>query len=211
MTTYPATLAGLRTRIVTETNRDDLTDELADALDTVIADSITLYAAERWYWDEARSTSLCTIGNEYIDRPAGARLVDVPFLLIGGVRFDLTKQSMPYIEGLYTTPLSGQPTSYCEFGDQLRLWPTPNQAYTIIWLTVSDATALDYSDASSSNAWTAQGAPLISARARMFLFQDYFRDDMGYARAERAEKQWYDRLKGETNRRLGTGRIRPSA
>lgn len=205
-----ADLAALRTRIIDETNRDDLEDELASALDRVIADSIELYAAERWYWDEDRTTSACTIDNEYIARPTGTRIVDRPFLLIGGVRYRMLKRSMAEIEGLYTTPLTGQPTDFCEFGDTLRLWPTPNAAYTIIWLTIADEVGLDYDDPASENAWTNQGAPLISSRARMFLFGDYFRDDLGYARAERAEKLWYDRLKAETNRRIGTGRVRPS-
>lgn len=210
MATYPATLGGLRTRIITETNRDDLEDELADALDTVISDSIEMYAAERWWWNEERVTSTCTIGNEYISRPTGARIIDQPFLLIGGVRYDMNKRSMKWIEGMYTTPLSGQPTDYCEFGAQCRLWPTPNLAYTIAWLDVADVTALDYSDASSANAWTTNAPQLISARSRMIFFRDYFKADDDYQRASVAEKEWYDRHKAETNRRLGTGRIRPS-
>lgn len=205
-----ATLADLKTRIIQESNRDDMLDDLASALDRVIADSIEYYAAERWWWNEARSTSVCTIGNEYISRPTGTRILDVPFLVVGGVRFDLTKREMADIEGLYTTPQSGQPIEYCEFGDQLRLWPTPNAAYTVIWLAIADVTALNYAVATSSNAWTNQGAPLISARARMFFFGDYFKADDDYQRAARSESTWYARLKGESNRRLGTGRMRPS-
>lgn len=210
MATYPATLAGLRTRIITETNRDDLSDELATALDQAIQDAITYYEAERWWWDEGRTTSTCTIGNEYTNRPTGASIVDRPFLLVNNVRFRITKRSMEYIEGLYTAPISGQPTDYCEFGDQIRLWPTPNVAYTIIWLYLKDETALDYSVPTSANAWTAQGQSLIAARAEMLLWRDYFRDDASYQRASIKEQEAYDRLKGETNRRLSTGRVRPS-
>jgi hypothetical protein len=210
MATFPTTLGGLRTRIISESNRDDLEDELADALDQVIADAIEYYAAERWWWNEARATSTTTAANEYTNRPTGARIIDVPFLLIGGVRYDINKRSMEWIEGMYTTPLSGQPTDYCEFGAQVRWWPTPNDAYTIVWLDIADATALDYSSAASTNVWTVNAAPLLSARARMTLFRDYFKADADYGRAEAAERQWYGRLKGETNRRLGTGRLRPS-
>lgn len=205
-----ATLGELKTRIITETNRDDLADELASSLNTVIADAIEFYAAERWWWNEARVTSLCTPGAEYIDRPTGARIIDKPFLLIGGVRYDMTKRTMEYLEGLYTTPLNGQPTDYCEFGTQVRLWPTPNLAYTIIWLDIADVTALDYSDDTSSNAWTNYVPQLISAQVRMIFFRDYFKADLDFARASTAEKQWHDRFKGETNRRLSTGRVRPS-
>lgn len=210
MATYPSTLGGLRTRIITETNRDDLADDLATALDSVISDAIEFYAAQRWWWNEARVTSTCTIGSEYINRPTGARIIDKPFLLIGGVRYDMTKRSMEYLEGLYTTPLNGQPTDYCEFGTQCRFWPTPNLAYTIVWLDVADVTALDYSDAASTNAWTNYAPQLISARARMIFFRDYFKADLDFARASAAEKEWYGRFKGESNRRIGTGYVRPS-
>ena len=210
MALHPSTLAGLRTRIITESNRDDLSDELANALDQAIQDSITFYEAERWWWDEARTTSLCTINNEYISRPALSSIIDKPFLLVNNVRFRMTKRTMEYIEGLYTTPISGQPTDFCEFGDQLRLWPTPNVAYTIIWLYLKDEAALDYSVPTSANAWTAEGAPLIAARAKYLLMRDYFRDDAGAQRAMSQVTDAYNRLKGETNRRLGTGRLRPS-
>jgi len=205
-----ATLGDLKQRIIDETNRDDLQDELASALNRVIADAIDFYQAERWVFDENRTTSACTPDNEYIDRPAGTRIVDRPFLLIGGVRYRLIKRSNAHIEGLYTTPLKGQPTDYAEYGDSLRLWPTPNLAYTIIWLTIWDVTALDYSDDTSENSWTNEGARLIAARAKLLLFRDYFRDDAAYARAKVQMDEAYNRLKGETNRRLGTGRVRPS-
>lgn len=210
MATYPATLGGLKTRIITESNRDDLSDDLATALDTVIADSIEYYAAERWYWNETRVTSTTTASVEYTNRPTGARIIDAPFLIIGGVRYDLTKRSIEWIEGMYSSPTVSQPTDYAEYGDTVRWWPAPNSTYTIAWLDISDVTALDYSNDASSNAWTTKAAPLISARARLFLFSDYFRDDLGFARATNSEKVWYDRLKAETNRRLGTGRLRAS-
>lgn len=210
MAAYATNLGGLRTRIITETNRDDLEDELATALDTVISDAIEHYAAQRWWWSEARVTSTTTPANEYTTRPTGARIIDVPFLLIGGVRFDINKRSMEWIEGMYTTPLTGQPTDYCEFGSQVRWWPTPNTAWTIVWLDIADVTALDYATAASSNAWTVYAPQLISARARMLLFRDYFKGDADYARAEVAERDWYRRLKSESDRRIGTGFMRPS-
>lgn len=208
MAAFPTTLGGLKTRIITETNRDDLTDELASALDTVINDSIEFYATERWWWNEARVTSTTTPDNEYIDRPAAARIIDQPFLLIGGVRYDMSKRSMEWIEGMYTTPLKGQPTDYCEFGTQCRLWPMPNQAWTIIWLDIADLSALASDNA--SNYWTTACPQLISARSRMIFFRDYFKSDADYARAEVAERQWYGHFKGESNRRIGTGFVRPS-
>lgn len=205
------TLGDLKQRIIDETTRDDLADDLADALTRTIQDAIDFYATERWWFTEARVTSACTIGNEYIALPAGLRVLDRPFLVVGNVRYGLHVRSMEDIEALYTTPISGQPTDYAVFGSNLRLWPTPNLAYTMIWLDVADATALDYSDDASSNAWTLYATPLVAAKAKQILYRDYLSataSDPRFLNATIQVKEAYDHLKGETNRRLSTGRVR---
>lgn len=208
-----ATLGDLKTRIITETTRDDLADDLADSLTLVIQKAIDFYAAQPWWFNQERTTSLCTIANEYIARPTGMRLLQVPFLLIGGVRYDMTRRSMEEIEGLYTTPLTGQPTDYCEFGDNIRLWPTPNVAYTIIWLDSTDVAALDYTDDTSTNFWTNEGQDLITGRAKYTLYRDYLSTTSTDPRIALAKEQMtesYDRLKAESNRRMAKGRLQPS-
>jgi len=206
------TLGDLKSRIVDETNRDDLADDLQTALNRVIADAIDYYATERWWFTEARVTSNCTPGNQYLDLPTGLRVLDRPFLVVGNVRFDMTRRSMESVEALYTTIVSGQPTDFSVFGAQIRLWPTPDQAYQVIWLDVADAAALDYTNANSSNVWTAYAAPLIAARAKIILYRDYLsaaETDPRITLAMKQEADVYSRIKGETNRRLATGRMRP--
>jgi len=207
------TLGDLKQRIIDETNRDDLADDLVSALNRVIADAIDYYAAERWWFTEARATSSTTIGNEYLDLPANIRLLDRPFLLVNQVRYSLTKRSMEEIEQFNTVVVQGQPTDFAVFGTQIRLWPWPAQAYTVIWLETPNATALDYSNDNSSNVWTLNAAPLIAARSKILLYRDYLsasEQDPRIANAVRQEAEAYSRLKAETNRRLATGRVRPS-
>lgn len=206
-----ASLGDLKTRIITETTRDDLADDLAASLTDIIRDAIDFYAAEPWWFNQQRVTSACTIGNEYIARPAGMRILNVPFLLIGGVRYDMARRDMGYIEGLYTTPQTGQPTDYCEFVAQVRLWPTPNLAYTIIWLDSGDVAALDYADDTSSSYWTNEGQALIRARCKYVLYRDFLSatsTDPRIALAETAMTEAYDRLKAESNRRMASGKVR---
>lgn len=208
-----ATLGDLKEQIITQTTRDDLEDDLSTSLTFVIQKAIDYYAAEPWWFNQGRVTTACTIGAEYMNRPAGAQVIDRPFLVVGNVRYDLTKRSMEYIEGLYATPISGQPTDYCEFNAQIRLWPTPNLAYDIIWLDDADVTALDYDDDASSNYWTNEGAELIIGRAKKILYRDYLSAtaaDPRLINATMQEAEAYDALKARTNRRIGTGRVRPS-
>jgi len=213
MAVYATTLAGLRSRIIAETNRDDLADDLATGLDQAIADAIDFYAAEPWWFNQPRATATTTSGNEYVTKPSGARVQDRVMLLIGDVRYGMTKRSLAEIEGLYSSSSQGQPTDWCDYGTQVRLWPKPNAAYTLVWLGDSDVAALDYADDASSSYWTNQGAALICARAKVILYRDYLSAEATDPRlilAQSQEKEAYDRLKGETNRRVGTGRIRGS-
>lgn len=209
-----ATLGDLKTRIITETNRDDLGDDLASTLSGIIAKSIDQYAAERWWFNELRTTSACVSANQYATLPTGFRVLDKLFLVVGNVNYTLRPRQNLEIEALYTTPISGQPTDYAVYGSQVRFWPTPNSAYPLIWELIADVTpALDYADDTSTNAWTNQGQDLICAEAKMRLYRDVLSaqtTDPRYQLALQQREQAYSRLKGETTRRLSTGRVRAS-
>ncbi len=209
MALYPQTLDGLRSRIITETVRNDLADDLASLLDTEIASAIGYYENERWWFNESRTTGVLTIGQEYTPLPSNFIFIDSFYITVGMVRYELTPRSMEYIEDQYTVPQVGQPTDYAVFGPSARLWPTPNLAFPTIWLTVGNVTpVLDYGDGSSANFWTQQGADLIVARVKMNLYRDQFRDADGLALSTNAESAAYKTLKGDTNRRVSTGKIR---
>lgn len=208
-----ATLAELKTRVQTELNRDDLADDLADSLTLSIQQSIDYYAPQRFWFNEGRTTTTMTIGDEYTNLPSDLRFIDKVFLVVGNVRYRMIVREMTDIEALYTTPIRGQPTDYAVFGTQIRTWPTANVAYTLIWEYVKDVTALDYNDPNSSNYWTTQGYDLITARTKIYLLRDYLsamETDPRYQLALDQENSAYNRLKGETNRRLSTGRIKAS-
>lgn len=204
-----ATLSDLKTRIITETNRDDLNDELADALNLCIAQSIDFYKNQRFWFNELRSTSTLTAGSEYTAIPADFVYIDQLRIIIGGVRYEMTKNAMEEIESLYSVPLTGQPTNWAEWVYQARVWPTPNIDYTLIWLGIKNVTpALDFEDGNSTNEWLVSGYDLIDARTRFLLYRDYFRDDQGMQIAKAAETEALSNLKAWSNRLMATGRVR---
>lgn len=202
------TLGDLRARIISETNRDDLGDVLASNLDLAIQGAIAQYANERFWYNEAETTTAFVPNNQYLPLPTGQHIVDAFYVVIGNVRYKLTKRSMEYIEDQYTTPQFGQPTDYCEFLTNARVWPCPQIAYPAIWLTVSDVTPLDYTDPTSSNYWTNEAYDLTTAQAKLRLFRDQFRDADGAELSKAQMSEAYENIKGESNRRVGTGRIR---
>lgn len=210
------TLADLKARIIAQTNRDDLSDDLASDLNRVIASAIGMFAAERWWFNELRATSTCAVGNVYQAIPAGARFIDNVWLMVGANRYALRKRGVAEIEALQSVAVSGQPTDFAVLGAQLYVWPAPNQAYPLIWELVADvAPVLDFTadPATQSNEWTNSGADLIVAQSKILLYRDYLSAMAGDPRLALAQGQVsdaYSQLKSETTRRLSAGRVRPS-
>jgi hypothetical protein len=209
-----ATLADLKQRIISETTRDDLNDDLANDLNTVIAGAIDQFAAERWWFNEGRATTACVVGDVMQPLPAGFRELDQLSLVVSGVRSAMRAATVAEVDELYSAPQAGQPTDYAFLGANIYVWPTPNQAYGLIWNLVQDvAPALDFtaSPATQSNAWTNSGADLIVAQAKVRLYRDYLSAVETDPRLQLAVAQRDDawtRLKSETNRRLSSGRVR---
>jgi hypothetical protein len=210
-----STLADLQTRIINETNRDDLADALASSLNQAINDAISDYANERFWFNELRVSGTFSAGLEYSSLPSGQYLIDAVYITVGSVQFPLLKKSMEEIENLYLIPQVGQPYLWAAYMNLIRMWPTPNRDYASTWLTVSDVTPLlDFTQPSSltlsSNYWTNQGQWLICSRAKMFLYQNVFKDPDAFAGAQLDNQNAYANIKMQSNRQLATGRMHAS-
>ena len=198
-------LGDLKQRIITESNRDDLADDLAAQLSTTIANAIGYYEQERWWFNEIRTTAFTTAGDQYTTYPADFVFLDRLFLVVGNVRYDVTPRSVEWIEGMYSVPLTGQPIGYCSIGNQVRWWPTPPVVYQTIWIGLTRVTPALVDD-NSTNYWTNEGADLIVARSLKMLYRDVFNDPR-VGNAQAAETEAYNSLKGWSNRRMTTGRV----
>lgn len=206
------TLADLQARIITETNRADLGDVLASALQQAISDSVTDYENERFWFNELRVLTTVQNAQEYTSLPSGYQVIDKLFIVVGGVRFELQKRSMDELERFYTVPQIGQPMVWCMYQETARVWPTPNMDYPGIWLTISDVTpALDFTQpAAITNSWTTDAAWLICAASKVKLYRNIFRDPDGEQAALRDLDEAYTNLKGVSDRQLSSGRMKTS-
>lgn len=208
-----STLADLQNRIITETNRDDLADVLANQLNQSISDAIDKYANERFWFNESRVATTLTSGGQYTPLPTNYQLIDDVWVTVGSVNFGLQKKTNEELEDLYLTPQIGQPIYWAPYGSLARVWPTPNVTYPMIWLVIAAvAPALTYGAVPDtlvqSNTWTVDGQRLITAQAKQFLYRDVIKDLENAAAAQSAVDDAYAELKGLTNRRLSTGYVR---
>ena len=210
-----ATLGDLKTRIISETLRDDLADDMADQLTLIIQKSIDQYAANRWWFNERMGAVVTTVGSHVAPLPADFRYLDEAWLQVGGVAYPMRLLQAVDIDQLYAASMSNaQPTDIAILGTNLYLWPAASQVWTINLRYVGEVTpALDYTKDSSANFWTNQGQDLITARAKLRLYRDYLSaqlQDPRVVAANNQEEEAYSRLRSEHNRRLSTNRVRAS-
>lgn len=191
-----ATLADLKTRIVTEMSRDDLSGDLAAQLLLHIQRACEFFADERFWFNAIVTTVATTANAAEVTIPATVRTVDgvtIPAL-------NVTLQALPLdeIEALQTQ--AGQPRAYAYYNDQLTLYPTPGSVYTlrITGTKQIDAPAVD----ADTSVWTNEAQDLICGRASYTLYRSQFRDPEGAALALGATQEARDRILRETTKRL---------
>lgn len=213
-----ATLGDLKQRVISETTRDDLADDLAAQFQNIIARSIDYYSYERWWFNERRVLIPTVIGQDYVTWPASvpniARRLDGLYLEQNGgaTRWPITVRSIDEFEDLAQPGMTGQPTDYLMDGDVIRLFPIPNAVYQIAADLICEVTpplAVD----SDSNIWTNQGQDLIVAQVKLRLYRDYLSATTTDPRLMSAlvqERDAYGRLRAESNRRTATGRLQPA-
>lgn len=201
-------LSDLKTRIITETQRDSLSDDLAATLTLHINQAIDFFATRRFWFNEFRTVSAFTSGNAYLAIPAGLRQIDEVIINIGP-GYQLRKVQLTDIEDRSNVGGNAQPVLYAYYAasgvQQIRAWPTPNSAYGVTWIGTKDETALV--NATDTNAWLANAYDLIAARTRFTLYRDQFKDADARDAANSAMQEALNKLTGETARRVGTGRV----
>lgn len=206
MTTYLV----MQTRISDELARDDLSSQVQLA----ILSAIDHYERERFYFTEGTATFSTVAGQEYYsssDLADIATLVEIDSLRItvNSTRYTLCRRDFAYIDEIAaSSTTTGDPTDFCYYKQQIRLYPTPSSVRTITMAYIKRLTAL--SSSSDSNAWTTDAEEMIRMRAKADLLYNVIRDPEEAAICERGAKIAHDALCHETARRISAGRVRPT-
>ena len=216
MTTY----ATLRTRISNELDRSDL--NTAGYVASEVLSAIKHYERQRFWFNEAREQA-STVEDQ-------ANLaVDPELLEIDDMRVTINGRPEPvervtwdeYLrKGGTDTNITGKPTHYAYYANQLWFFPCPDAAYTVTMSCLEKLTALS-ADA-DSNVWTTDAEELIRERAKAKLRINYLRDPDAIAEARGfmltdeqymsiGEKQAHLSLVDTATDRIVTGQIRPTS
>ena len=181
----------MKTRIIDETLRDDLTGtQLANAIN----DAIKQWEGERFMFNEKRYQILTVASQEYYDlisptllTSAGAAVSTGEMVLeldsITAIQSDtpypLTPRTQGWFDRYQGSNFTGAPCDYTIFGNQLRLYPIPDQEYQWILSALARLGPNPLSGDTDTNGWLTEGEVLIRQSAKHIIYRDVIRDAEG--------------------------------
>lgn len=189
-----ATLTALYTRVILQTNRDDMGSggALEQAKIDAVAQAVEDYSDWQFWFNRASGTGNTSASTATIAMPTGIRTPEVVTYLGAALN------KVPLNEIEYRTE-TGIPSLWAEDEGTIHFWPIPNGTYAIyVYGTASTGVPASGSD---SNIWTTEAYDLIVAATCKRLYRDYFRDVDGATLAQVAEDRALAKLQRETRRR----------
>lgn len=194
-----ATYAELKTRIIAEMVRDDLSDDLADQLTTHIARACEYYANQRFWFNDIVTTVNTVASTATVAIPSTVRRIDR--LTIPANYTELIESTLPDLDDV-DHPATARPERYAYYNDYVRLYPVPDGVYTLRIYGIAQIAAPTSS--SDTNVWTTEAQDLIVAHTKMTLSRDQFRDPDGTQLFMGAVQDALRRLQRETAQRQRT-------
>ncbi len=193
-----ATLGDLKTRIILETDRDDMGSggEAEGALTNAISRAIEFYSGKEFWFNRGSGSGSTTGAVAYIARPAAVRIVKT----VSYLGQPLPKVPLDQIE--YRTE-TGLPTRWADNEGNIQFWPIPDAVYalSVYGIAQVDAPTTD----GQTTIWTVEAYDLIVARVRLLLYRDVFRDTEAAQLAKGAEDEELSNLRREGRAKAVTG------
>ena len=198
-------------RIANEIRRSDLSSEIAQE----VQDAIKFYEAERFWFSESRTNTFSTVAAQEFYSSADLSImpniikIDEAVITISGNRYPLNKRDWDYMEHVAMNPSTyGQPQDFCYYGEQIRLYPIPDNVYSVRLSGVFQLATLSAS--ADTNAWMVEGEMLIRNTAKRNLHKNRTHLSDMADEAEIQEGVALANLRAKNTLKLSSGRQRPT-
>lgn len=209
-----ASFLDMQTRIDDELDRGGA---IYPQIKKAIITAVKFYERKRFYFCESSFTFSTVRLQEFYTSADAAAIATSPNIerlngLFFGTRIPLTKRSFEYIDDISTLTTSlAMPEDWAYRAESIRLYPIPDQAYTITAYSVPRLTEL--SADTDGNAWTNDAEALIRARAKWDLVKNVIRgpemaEELAALKIE--EEQEFTALIKETASREALGHSVPT-
>lgn len=207
-----ATLGTMKARIADELARANLTSQIALA----IASAIDFYEDQRFWFNETRGSFSTVAAQEWYSSTDWTALpcvldFDSVRITVSTQPYALTKRTFDWMENASSgTSTTGDPTDYCFYGQEIRLYPVPSAVRTISVAYVKAFAAL--TGDTDSNAWTTEAEELIRLHAKIDLMVNVIREKNDEVpKLEEREAMILSKLRRRTGRAVATGMVQPES
>lgn len=211
-----STLATMKDEIADDLDRDDLTSQI----DTAITRAIKHFRDVPFWFAETRNLTITTVADttSYASFDSGSDVDDVADVMkVRGVFSNESGQlsTLSWITAEAwelmndNSASTGEPYYWTITEDMLRVYPVPDDDGYTLRLHAYVRRAAPASDSETGNVWMTHAYELIRAEAKRRLAVNVLRDNELSALMERERQREFDDLIAESNKRVGTGRIRP--
>lgn len=211
-----STLATMKAEIADDLDRDDLTSQIA----TAISRAIKHFRDEQFWFCETRNLTITTVADTtaYTTFDAGSDVSDVADVMLIRDVFSnedgqLSKLRWITIEAWElmndNSASTGEPYYWTLSEDTLRVYPVPDDDGYTLRLHAFVRRAEPAADDEAGNVWMTHAYELVRSEAKRRLAVNVLRDIELAQLMERERAREYSDLVSESNRRIGTGVIRP--
>jgi hypothetical protein len=204
----------MRTRIADEMLNSSLTNS---HINNAIQSAIKYYERSEFYFNQSYATFNTVAGQEWYgasDLAAIPDMAEIKTITVSSSGVSIGISSLDYVEmqETQTGNFTGYPKAFCYYGQRIRLYPIPDQAYQCTVSYVQRFPAL--SGDTDTNAWMTEAEELIRNASKLRLAVDVLKDDADAARFSARALDCLDKLEQETGRRIPARLLRtqiPSA
>jgi hypothetical protein len=201
-----STYRELRNDIISDMARES-EEGITAAADTAIAVAIRHYESHPFWFLETQGTIIASPGDEYTDLPSDCGSTELTVTLTdNGDTYRLEKRQYQTLEEWSNgSSLTGAPTDYATYQQQVRWYPIPDATYTA---TVSYTRKLGAPAEGSENVWTQDAQMLIRGRTEWQMHSLRYHDAEAAAIAKQVEEDALRGLLRQHTLRTSTGYTR---
>lgn len=196
-----STRTTLSNAIASDLHRSDLSTQISTAIDSAIRH----YERESFWFLEGRAELTTSANQKWYGPPSDLKGFDSLLVTISGSKEPVDRVHYSEIDENDPDNITGIPSEWAFYQDNLRFYPTPNQAYV---LTLSYRRSLPTETASASTSWTNEGFDLIRFHSEQDVYSNYLKDPDSAAIAEANEAKALLSLQRENTNKVATGKIK---
>ena len=128
-------------------NRFDFTAEVT----ACFLSTIRQYERQRTRFNQTSTAITSSAGQSFLALPANFLVLDLLEITYSGSRYELSAESLAHIRSMNATSVTGVPTHFTLYNDQIELALVPNSAYSFPLHYIKTLTELT---GGASNSWT---------------------------------------------------------